>query len=162
MKYIGFLRIARLLNGLGATPLLFGSLGLEKRLGQSLHADDIDVLVPKRLLGEDWPALIALMAGAGYALIDLHEHEFALGEMRVAFAALEELAPFAGVDIAAIPLLEEDGARFLLPELPDWLKVYRASSRDGYRRDVRHKKDADKIRRIEAALAAAGRGEKPC
>ena len=50
MKYAEFLRVASLLNReLGVTPLLFGSLGLERRLHMDLNADDIDVLIPERL-----------------------------------------------------------------------------------------------------------------
>ena len=153
MKYAAFLHIARRLNRqLGTTPLLFGSLGLERRLDRDLNADDIDVLLPERFIHEDWPALITLMAEDGYVLVDASEHAFQKDALHVAFASLESLAPFAGIDPASIPALEEDGARYLLLTLPDYLKVYRASAQDGYRKTVRHKKDQAKIDLILEAL----------
>lgn len=156
-KYDEFLRIAALINSeLGATPLLFGSLGLERRLGADLSADDIDVLLPERWLKSDWGALTAFMNRDGYALCDKAEHEFTKGGFKVAFAVIESLGPFAGVDISAVPVVSERGARYYLPALEDWLKVYTASSKDGYRRDVRGKKDGAKIELIRRALAEKG------
>lgn len=52
MKYKVFLKIARRLNEMGIVPLLFGSLGLEQRLGADLQAEDIDILVPQRYVSE--------------------------------------------------------------------------------------------------------------
>ena len=50
-----FLHIAKLLNTkLNITPLLYGSLGLEKCLDINLNADDIDVLIPQIYLNEKW------------------------------------------------------------------------------------------------------------
>jgi len=155
MKYEEFLRVAALLNGeLGVAPLLYGSLGLERRLREDLGADDIDVLLPERFLRADWPRLVALMERAGYTLYDPDEHAFLHGGTSVAFASLENLRPFAGVDPEAIPLVEDGGARYLLLELGDYLKVYEASSLDGYRKNVKHKEDQAKIARIRAALSA--------
>lgn len=46
-----FLHIAGLLNEqLSTTPLLYGSLGLERRLSADLNADDIDVLILEKFL----------------------------------------------------------------------------------------------------------------
>ncbi len=153
MKKAEFLRIARTLDRtLQVTPLLFGSLGLEQRLGTDLQADDIDILVPEELLHRRWEALQELMAALGYGLVDEHEHEFAREGLHAAYAGLESLKPFAGVEIGQIPQVEEDGARYLLLTLEQYLRVYRASAQDGYRRDRKHKQDGDKIRRIREAL----------
>ena len=51
-----------------------------------------------------------------------------------------------------IEVREADGVRFLLPSLEQYLAVYRKSSKDGYRVNVRQKKDADKIKFIESKL----------
>ena len=45
---------------------------------------------------------------------------------------------------------EVDGVRFMLLSLEQYLAVYKQSSKDGYRVNVRQKKDADKIKFIEA------------
>ncbi|MBQ8953898.1 MAG: NUDIX domain-containing protein [Clostridia bacterium] len=154
-KHEEFLCLALLLNkAMDITPLLFGSLGLERRLGADLNADDIDVLLPEAFLaGDGWTRLTALMRGAGYALYDEHEHAFERDGVSAAFASLENLAPFAGVDVSAVPLMEEGGARYFLLTLEDYLKVYTASSKDGYRKDVKNKKDGEKIALIRKALS---------
>ena len=154
-KHGEFLHLAALLNrAMDVTPLLFGSLGLEKRLNAALNADDIDILVPEALLaGGGWTRLSALMTGAGYALYDEHEHAFEKDGVSAAFASIEGLAPFAGVDVDAIPFEEEDGARYRLLTLADYMKVYEASSKDGYRKTVKHKKDGEKIALIRKALS---------
>lgn len=51
MKYTEFLHIADLIKKeFSVTPLLFGSLGLERRLHNNLSVDDIDVLIPEVML----------------------------------------------------------------------------------------------------------------
>lgn len=141
-----FLHIAKLLNTkLDITPLLYGSLGLEKRLGINLHADDIDVLIPQIYLNEKWQNLFALMADNGYSLFDLHEHTFQKHGIKAAFANIESLPTFANIDITKIPKIIEHGTAYYLLELPDYLKVYTASSKDGYRKNIKNKQDQEKI-----------------
>ena len=153
MKYYEFLHIAGLfIDRLHVKPLLFGSLGLEIRLGVSLNADDIDILIPKRYLYAVWSKVMDLMIADGYALSNAEEHEFVKGSIRVAYAAIEDLKPFAGVDITSIPEVRDDGVIYLLLELPEYLKVYEASSKDGYRRDVKNKQDQKKIELIQRAM----------
>ncbi len=148
-----FLRVARLLNErLHVTPLLYGSLGLQQRLNEDLHADDIDVLIPESFLGERWGELVCAMEALGYRLYDLHEHAFEREKVSCAFAAIESLKPFADVDLDGIPTAEENGARYFLLDLPDYLKVYSASANDGYRKDVKNKDDRRKIALIKAKL----------
>ena len=153
MKYLEFLRITKAINSsLGISPLLFGSLGLERRLNLDLHADDIDILVPEYYLSSGWQCLAQLMEQLGYELYDLHEHAFQKGECSVAFASLESLKPFAGVDVGNIPEMTDDGATFFLLELLDYRKVYEASSKDGYRVNTKEKKDGEKLALIAQAL----------
>lgn len=153
MKKKLFLQIAKNLNEtLGVVPLLFGSLGLEQRLGEKLNADDIDILIPEEYLDEKWDKIIEVMTALGYSLYDVHEHAFEKDGVSAAFASIENLVPFAGVDTVLIPAVDEDGIRYYLLELEDYLKVYTASSRDGYRRDTKNKNDIEKIELIKRAL----------
>ena len=153
MKYFEFLHIASLINQIfDTTPLLFGSLGLEQRLNKSLNADDIDVLVPEIILKTSWDKLIETMEHDGYHLCNVREHEFIKNGIRVAFAPIEGLEAFAQVDISSIPLIEENGIRYYLLGLEDYLKVYRESSKDGYRKNVKNKQDQQKIELIEKAI----------
>lgn len=149
-----FLHIAQLLNkNLNIIPLLFGSLGLEQRLHTNLNADDIDILIPEAFLNEKWNSIVTIMNDNGYVLYDLHEHAFEKSGLSVAFASIESLTPFAGVNLSRIPVIEESGIRYYLLNLQDYLKVYIASSKDGYRKNTKNKKDAEKIELINEAIS---------
>lgn len=88
----------------------------------------------------------------GYRLIDEYEHTFDKNGIHISYASLEELEPFAGVAAEDIPIVEEQGVRFLFLTLEQYLKVYSASSKDGYRRDVKEKNDQEKIDFIRSRL----------
>ena len=153
MKKKEFLYIVELLNKkLHIVPLLFGSLGLEQRLHTNLNADDIDVLIPEVFLNEKWNSVVTIMKDNGYVLYDLHEHAFEKSGLSFAFASIESLTPFAGINLTRIPVIEEAGIRYYLLSLQDYLKVYMASSKDGYRKNTKNKKDEQKIELINKAL----------
>ena len=153
MKKKEFLHIAKDLNNkLNIVPLLFGSLGLEQRLDICLNAEDIDVLIPEEFLNEKWQNIVDIMNDNGYTLYDLHEHAFDKEGLSFAYASIESLTPFASVDIANIPVINENGVKYFLLELQDYLKVYTASSKDGYRKNVKNKQDNQKIDLINTAL----------
>ncbi len=72
-----FLHIAKYLDEkLNVVPLLFGSLGLEQRLGTDLNADDIDLLIPEIFLYDRWGSIVRIMEENGYSIYDAHEHAF--------------------------------------------------------------------------------------
>ena len=154
VKKKNFLYIAESLNKkLNIVPLLFGSLGLEERLNTNLNADDIDVLIPEAFLNEKWDSIVTIMNDNGYVLYDLHEHAFENSGVSFAFASIESLMPFAGIDLTRIPVIEEKGVRYYLLTLQDYLKVYTASSKDGYRKNIKNKKDQEKIELINKLLS---------
>ena len=148
-----FLENARLLSDkLGIVPLLYGSLGLEYLTGDALDADDIDILVPHVFITERWHEFKSFLEVQGYVLADEHEHTFVRNGVAYSYADIEDLESFAGINTEAIEMHEVDGVRFLLLSLEQYLAVYQKSSKDGYRVNVRQKKDADKIRFIESKL----------
>ena len=152
-KFNLFLENARLLSdNLGIVPLLYGSLGLEYLTGDDLSADDIDILVPRVFITERWHEFKALLEAQGYVLADEHEHTFVCDGVSYSYADIEDLESFAGINTEDIEMYEADGVRFLLLSLEQYLAVYQKSSKDGYRVNVRQKKDADKIRFIESKL----------
>ncbi len=56
--YNEFINIAKTLNKeLDITPLLYGSLGLEKVTGLNFSPEDIDILIPLIFLEEKWKNL---------------------------------------------------------------------------------------------------------
>ena len=152
-KFNLFLENVRLLSDkFGIVPLLYGSLGLEYLTGDVLGVDDIDILVPRVFITERWLEFKSLLEARGYVLADEHEHTFVRDGVAYSYSDIEDLESFAGINIEAIEMYEVDGVRFLLLSLEQYLAVYRQSSKDGYRVNVRQKKDSDKIKFIESKL----------
>ena len=141
-----------LLNKFGIVPLLYGSLGLEYLTGDDLGADDIDILVSRVFITDRWQEFKAVLEEHGYVLVDEHEHTFVRDGVAYSYADIEDLESFAGIRMKDIEMREAEGVRFLILSLEQYLAVYRQSSKDGYRVNVRQKKDADKIRFIESKL----------
>lgn len=153
MKIDAFFENARLLQEkMQIVPLLYGSLGLEYLTKENLSADDIDILIPGVYLSEQWAAFRAMLERNGYFLIDEYEHTFEKNGIHISYASLEELGSFAGIAAEDISIVEGQGVWFLLLTLEQYLKVYSASSKDGYRRDVKEKKDWEKIDFIQSRL----------
>ena len=136
----------------GIVPLLYGSLGLEYLTGDDLGADDIDILVSRVFITDRWQEFKAVLEEHGYVLVDEHEHTFVRDDVAYSYADIEDLESFAGIRMKDIEMHEADGVRFLLLSLEQYLAVYKQSSKDGYRVNVRQKKDADKIRFIESKM----------
>lgn len=148
-----FLRNGDLLfREFGIVPLLYGSLGLEVLTGESLHADDIDILIPEVFLHDRWAELREVLEGAGYVLVDEREHTFQKAGIAYAYASVEELEAFAGIPVQALGKQAREGVPFYLLSLEQYEKVYMASARDGYRREVRQKKDGEKLALIRKHL----------
>ncbi len=146
-KYKLFLRNAQLLfNEFGIKPLLYGSLGLEVLLQKNLLSDDIDILIPSMMFHEKWEAFKAFLESKGYLLVDLHEHTFMKDDVKYSYACVEELNDFAGVNI----FVEKE--HFLCLSLSDYLKVYEASLKDGYRQKKKNKNDFQKINIIKSVM----------
>ena len=150
-KFNLFLENAQFLSDkFDIVPLLYGSLGLEYLTGDILGVDDIDMLVPRVFITERWHEFKALLEAQGYVLVD--EHTFVRDDVAYSYADIEDLESFAGINTEDIELHETDGVHFLLLSLEQYLAVYKQSSKDGYRVNVRQKKDADKIRFIKSKL----------
>lgn len=152
-KFNLFLENARFLSDkFDIVPLLYGSLGLEHLTGDILGVDDIDVLVPRVFITERWHEFKAVLEEHGYVLADEHEYTFVRDRVAYSYADIEDLESFAGICMEDIEVREAGGVRFLLLSLEQYLAVYQKSSKDGYRVNVRQKKDADTIRFIESKL----------
>ena len=152
-KFNLFLENAQLLSDkFNIVPLLYGSLGLEYLTGDALGADDIDILVLRVFITDCWQEFKAVLEEHRYVLVDEHEHTFARDDAAYSYADIEDLESFAGIRMKDIEMREADSVRFLLLSLEQYLAVYQKSSKDGYRVNVRQKKDADKIRFIESKL----------
>ncbi|MBR2402569.1 MAG: phosphoribosylanthranilate isomerase [Lachnospiraceae bacterium] len=153
MKQQAFFENAILLTGkLKIIPLIYGSLGLEYITGESLNADDIDILIPGVFVNERWNEFKSVLLDEGYTLFDEHEHTFQKNGICYSYASIEELESFAGISLSEIKEHNKDGIRFRVLSLEQYLKVYVASAKDGYRITVRKKKDGEKIAFIQKHL----------
>ena len=72
--------------------------------------------------------------------------------VRYSYASIEELESFAQMSLNQIREDARHGALFKVLSLEQYLKVYTASAKDGYRIDVRGKKDGEKIALIKGLL----------
>ena len=153
MKKAMFFENAKLLyDKFGIVSLMYGSLGLEYITNENLNADDIDILISEIFITDRWNEFKDFLISEGYVLIDEHEHTFMRDGVAYSYADIEDLESFAGIRMKDIEMREADGVRFWLLSLEQYLAVYKKSSKDGYRVNVRQKKDADKIRFIESKL----------
>ena len=153
MKKQCFFENAILLNErFGIIPLMYGSLGLEYITNKDLNSDDIDVLIPNIFVNEKWNEFKDALIENGYALVDEHEHTFSKNEISYSYAPFEELESFAKINLSDIECKSGFGVQFKVLSLEQYLKVYTSSSKDGYRVNVRKKKDADKISFIQKCL----------
>ncbi len=149
-KFNMFLENAGVLQeAFAVTPLLYGSLGLAVLTGEELRPEDIDILLPERMLSEEWQPFKTVLEANGYLLADEKEHTFQKDGVAYSYASLEELEHFAGIPLQEISLREEQGVRFYLLSPEQYLAVYRKSSLDGYRVNTRCKKDGEKIALLE-------------
>ncbi len=153
MKVTMFFENAKLIyNRFGIVPLLYGSLGLEYITNENLNSDDIDILIPNRFINEKWDCFKGFLTEVGYILIDEHEHTFQKNGICYSYASFEELESFAKINLSDIECRINCDVPFKVLSLEQYLKVYMASSKDGYRINVREKKDADKILFIQNHL----------
>lgn len=153
MKKAMFFENAKLLyDKFGIVPLMYGSLGLEYITNENLNADDIDILISEIFITDRWNEFKDFLISEGYVLIDEHEHTFQKNNISYSYASIEELKSFTGIELSDIEQRCSNGIKFKLLSLEQYLKVYRASAKDGYRITVREKKDNDKIAFIEKQL----------
>ncbi len=149
-----FLEITKLLNKINITPTLMGSVGLEYATDESWNPNDLDIHVPGNPLGWEAPdedriynfeEIERVMEAVGYSLINKHEHEFKKDTISVEFGCIDTLPEFAGVPLNELKKETIDGAEFFILSPNQFLKLYEASAKDGYRNDNNNSKDFEKI-----------------
>lgn len=154
MKDLMFFENAKLLaERFKIVPLMYGSLGLEYITDTNMDVDDIDILIPEVFLNEKWEDFKCTLISSGYILIDEQEHTFQKNSICYSYAPVEELKSFAKINLFDIETKINYGIQFRVLSLEQYLKVYTASSKDGYRINVRQKKDRDKILFIQEQLS---------
>jgi len=149
-KFEVFLEVARKLNDFfNVIPILYGSLGLYKIIGEYSECSDIDILIPDEFVNERWNELIDLMEKMGFKLKDEHEHEFIRGSEIVAFAKQDDLIKRIELDPNKLIVSNINNIKFKELLIKNYLSVYRLMLRDDYRQKKRKKADQEKIDLIE-------------
>lgn len=153
-KFNEFIKIAKRLNKINITPLIMGSVGLERLTNRSWDAQDLDIHVPGDERGWEvspesniyyWDEIVTIMNSLGYELMDLHEHEFFNGDISVEFGIIDTLPSFAGVQLKELEMHVLKDIKYYLLNDEQYLSVYESSSKDSYRADKNNHKDSKKI-----------------
>jgi hypothetical protein len=148
------------LQDAGVEPVLYGSQGVSLYLGAFKQFGDIDLLVENRWVDTDWQKLVTIMKGLGFTLHSDHEHDFTdKSDTQAGFASIDILVR-DGITQSlegALEVFSINGAQIpaLRPEL--FKKAYEFSERDGYRKDVRGKKDREVVARLNEYLDQGSR-----
>ena len=139
------------LSNNGIDSILYGSLGVSVYLGNFKEFGDIDILIPDVYLKDKWPELTTIMNGNGFKLIDEQEHEFSNDKgIEVAFAGQSILErdkicnPQKDIQVHYI-----NGIAIKTLSKEAFIRAYTVSAKDGYRKDVRGKKDLDIINKLK-------------
>lgn len=151
-KFQIFLKVAKLLNKQGIIPILFGSLGLNRTIGEFGRANDIDILVPPEIINEKWHDLIKSMRGLGFKLKDEKEHEFIKNSEIVAFGKASDLAEINKINPDTLKMSEVDKVKFKELSAEHYFLCYQSMLRDHYRQKKRGKADKEKIALIRKYL----------
>ncbi len=139
----------------GMNPVLYGSAAVSAYVGDYKPLGDVDILVEDEFIDGQWDRLVEIMSAQGYTLVDLHEREFADEKgLRIA------LSRHGILERDKIGKVEEDmrvverGEMTVTTLSPEALiRAYEFSAKDGYRKDVRGKKDWETIKLLEDYIA---------
>lgn len=120
-----FLEVAKALNkSFGIIPILYGSLGLNRVIGEFGKANDIDILVPDEFVNKRWTKLVNFMQGLNFGLKDEHEHEFIRKGKIIAFATEDDLVEHAKVDPRNLKISEKSSESSLKSFLRSNILLY--------------------------------------
>jgi len=142
------LKILEHLQSEGINPVLYGSQGVSLYIGAFEHFGDVDLLIDDMLLNKDWGKLVLVMKAAGFRLLNLHEHEFVNpDDTHVSFAS-KNIIVRDGIAKSIVDVLRTINISGIVVQTISpiaFLKAYEFSVQDGYRKEVRGKKDAKVI-----------------
>ncbi len=154
-KFNDFIRVTKILNKWGITPVLYGSLGLYQIIEPLNPVDDIDYLIPETYLKDRWLDFKGYLESMGFRMDDEHEHEFSHKEIEgwIAFGSLEESKQHSGLTIEKLTPVDKQGARFYVLDASQYLRAYEASLKDNYRKERKGDADNQKIAALKKYLS---------
>jgi hypothetical protein len=146
--------IVSLLRARKIEPVIYGSVGVSLYLGPFKRLNDVDLLIDDEWLNDRWPELQKILGDAGFGLIDEREHEFKDQTGRSPSFARKSIllrdSILSSLDELVMVGTDDKKLTTLTPKA--LLRAYEFSARDGYRKGVRGKKDADIIALLKAYI----------
>jgi hypothetical protein len=153
-KIIEFQILAKLFNDmLNSKPILYGSLGLTSAMKIELETKDIDILLEDDIFKSQLSSIHSIMTTNGFLLVDENENTYRRGDLEVGIASDGDMLNFSGIEPSSLPLHPGE-PKYRTLSIEQYLATYKASVRDGYRKELRKKDDSSKIDIIEAFLNA--------
>jgi len=147
------LETAKLLNdSFHCIPILYASFAMEKVVGRSVDAHDIDLLLDHERLNN--PAALSLaFKRAGF--MHLHENPltFQKAGIDVELADREKWFGLCGFSAKGLLLREESGCQYFVLDADNLLKLYRYLLTDPLRPLLKKQRDQIKIQILEQWLA---------
>jgi len=144
-------KILEILKKFNIKPVIYGSFGVSLYLGDFKKFEDIDILIEDEFINGRWIEFRKLFELNSFTLVDEKEHEFELEGKKVGFSSKEILIRDKIInDYSELVPYKNKDALTLTPE--DFLKAYKFSIKDGYRINIRDKKDEDIIKKLEVYI----------
>lgn len=151
-KFETFLEVAGALNQHNVIPILFGSLGLNRIIGEFAKANDVDILIPDEFLNQKWDRLVELMKDLRFQLKDKKEREFIRDLEIVNFGKESDLIELVQINLKDLNISEVNNIRFKELSAEQYLVCYQTMLRDSYRQEKRGDADKKKIALIQNYL----------
>ena len=144
-------KILEILKELKIKPIIYGSFGIAIYLGDFKNFEDIDILIDDEFLNSRWEEFKKLFESRRFSLVDEKEHEFILDGKKVGFASKDILIRDKIINsYGELIEYKNKDALTLTPE--GFLRAYRFSAKDGYRANIRGKKDQNIIENLESYI----------
>lgn len=152
-KFKIFLQIAEGLNkSLDFTPILYGSLGLNRIIGDFYKVNDIDILVPDEFIHKKWNMLLDFMHKLNFKLKDIREHEFIKNANIINFATNKDLFKYTNAKPEQLEITQVGHTKFKELSLKQYLAAYAMSLKDSYRQNKKDNEDHKRIKQIKRHL----------
>ncbi|MFH1667716.1 MAG: hypothetical protein ABH884_01660 [Candidatus Komeilibacteria bacterium] len=157
-KWEVFLEVTKLLNQrFDLQPILYGSLGVQKIIGEFTEAADVDFMIESKYLIDQWPEFMATIESIGFKMIDEHEHEFVRDNIAIAFGDQVDFKKW-DINPQSFEITDVEGIEFREVSAEQYLMFYQAKYSDQYRRQKKGAADDEKIRRLNDYLQTNEQG----
>jgi hypothetical protein len=139
-KFKTFLEIAKKLNEHGIIPTLYGSLGVYRLIGELNAINDIDIVIPNKILIDQFDELSAAISEIGYKQDIHYQHEFTKGNGQIGFEPESDLQKI-GIDTEELKVTAMGEVKFKELSQKDYLVVY-----NSYLKVYENKADSIKLK----------------